>query len=289
MPKPAPYNARMSGQLLLIGTPIGNLGDITQRAAEILRSLDVLYCEDTRVTAKLLRHLGAAAPLRSLSDDAPEQRWGEAVAEALAGKRVGFATDAGMPGVSDPGRKLVRAAWAVGLTPTVIPGPSSVSALLAACPFVDNAFRFVGFSPRKAGERQAWIEGVARSPEPCFFFEAPTRVHALLDELCAAVEPERQVLIGREMTKLHEQLVLFAAAQWPGLRESIPARGEFTLAVAGRAAETAPGFDAERARAALGRLAAAGFSQRDAVQALAAAWDVPLNEVKRLAYGTGGK
>jgi 16S rRNA (cytidine1402-2'-O)-methyltransferase len=277
----------MSGQLLLIGTPIGNLGDLTYRAAETLRSLDVLYCEDTRVTAKLLRHLGASVPLRSLSDDAPEQRWGEAVAEALAGKRVGFATDAGMPGVSDPGRKLTRAAWAAGLTPTVIPGPSSVSALLAACPFVDNAFRFVGFPPRKAGERKAWIEGVAKSPEPCFFFEAPTRVHALLDALCASVEPERQVLIGREMTKLHEQLELFAAAQWPGLRESIPARGEFTLAVAARAAGTVSSLDAEHALAALARLAAAGFSKRDAVKALAGAWDVPLNDMKRLAYGAG--
>jgi 16S rRNA (cytidine1402-2'-O)-methyltransferase len=275
----------MAGQLYLIGTPIGNLGDITQRAVETLRSLDVLYCEDTRVTSKLLAHIGARPTLRSLSDDAPEQRWGEAVDEALAGKRVGFVTDAGMPGVSDPGRKLVRAAWAAGLAPTVIPGPSSVGALLAACPFVDNSFRFAGFPPRKAGERSVWVEGVAQSSEPCFFFEAPWRVHAVLDELCATVEPGRQVLIGREMTKLYEQLALFSAGEWPVLRDTITARGEFTLAVAGRVAKAAPSIDAQLARAALARLETAGFSQRDAVKALAAAWDAPPNEIKRMLYG----
>lgn len=279
-----PYNARMDGKLYLIGTPIGNLGDITQRAVETLRSVDVLYCEDTRVTAKLLAHIGARPTLRALSDDAPEQRWAGAVGEALSGKRVGFVTDAGMPGVSDPGRKLVRAAWDAGLTPTIIPGPGSVSALLAACPFVDSSFRFAGFPPRKAGERKVWIEGVAQSSEPCFFFEAPGRVHTVLDELCAAVEPGRQVLIGREMTKLYEQFALFAAGEWPGLRDSVPPKGEFTLAVAGCSAQAAPSLDAAQAQAALTRLAAAGFSKRDAVKALAAACDAPPNVIKRMLY-----
>jgi 16S rRNA (cytidine1402-2'-O)-methyltransferase len=275
----------MDGKLFLIGTPIGNLGDITQRAVETLRSVDVLYCEDTRVTAKLLAHIGARPTLRALSDDAPEQRWGEAVGEALCGKRVGFVTDAGMPGVSDPGRKLVRSAWAAGLAPTIIPGPGSVSALLAACPFVDNSFRFAGFPPRKAGERQRFIAALACATEPWFFFEAPSRAHELLDEICAAVESERQVLIGREMTKLYEQFVLFTAGEWPGLRDSVPAKGEFTLAVAGRAAQAAPSVDTAQAQAALGRLTAAGFSKRDAVKALAAAWDAAPNEIKRLLYG----
>jgi 16S rRNA (cytidine1402-2'-O)-methyltransferase len=275
----------MDAKLFLIGTPLGNLSDITQRAVETLRALDVLYCEDTRVTAKLLAHIGARPTLRSLSDDAPEQRWSDAVAEAQGGKRVGFCTDAGMPGVSDPGRKLVRAAWAAGLAPSVVPGPSSVGTLLAACPFVDNSFRFAGFPPRKAGERMAWVAGLAQSAEPCFFFDAPSRVHAVLDEICAAVEPQRQLLIGREMTKLYEQFTLFTAEQWPQLREGIPAKGEFTLAVAARPVADAPSLDAQQAQAALTRLERAGFSKRDAVKALAAVWDAPLNDVKRLGYG----
>lgn len=283
----------MDGKLFLIGTPIGNLSDITQRAVETLRGLDVLYCEDTRVTAKLLAHIGARPTLRSLSDDAPEQRWVEAVAQAQAGQRVGFVTDAGMPGVSDPGRKLVRAAWASGLAPVIIPGPSSVGTLLAACPFVDNCFRFAGFPPRKAGERKQFIAGMVSASEPWFFFEAPSRAHDVLDEICAALEPQRQVLIGREMTKLYEQFVLVQAGDWPGVRDSVPARGEFTLAVA--AAPEPSADDADSAalghgvadiRSALARLEAAGFDRREGVKALAAVWDVAPNVLKRLTYGS---
>jgi 16S rRNA (cytidine1402-2'-O)-methyltransferase len=282
----------MAGQLFLIGTPIGNLGDITARAVETLRSVDVLYCEDTRVTSKLLAHIGARPTLRALSDDAPEQRWAEAVGEALSGKRVGFVTDAGMPGVSDPGRKLVRASWAAGLAPTIIPGPGSVSALLAACPFVDNSFRFAGFPPRKAGERKQFIAALLCASEPWFFFEAPSRVHDVLDEICAALEPARQVLLGREMTKLYEQFVLFTAGEWPGLRESVPAKGEFTLAVAAAprpsaedGASAAGGHSVQEIREALARLDVVGLYGRDALRALAVVWEVAPNELKRLLYG----
>ena len=276
----------MPGQLFLIGTPIGNLGDLTFRAAETLRALDLLYCEDTRHTAKLLAHLGASPTTRALSDDAPDARWGEAVAEALAGKRVGFVTDAGMPGVSDPGRRLVRAAWNAGLKPTIIPGPSSVGTLLAACPFVDNTFRFAGFPPRKSAERAAYIAALAAAPEPCFLFEAPGRVAAFLDQLCAALEPARQLLAGREMTKLHEELQLFSAGEWPELKPRFTERGEFTLAVAAAPPLEVP-LDEGAALAALKRLAEAGFSRRDAVRALAAAWDVSVNEIKKLSYQAG--
>jgi 16S rRNA (cytidine1402-2'-O)-methyltransferase len=282
----------MSCSLFLIGTPIGNLSDITQRAVDTLRSLDVLYCEDTRVTAKLLAHIGARPTLRSLSDDAPEQRWDDAVAEAQGGKRVGFVTDAGMPGVSDPGRKLVRAAWAAGVAPAIIPGPSSVGTLLAACPFVDNSFRFAGFPPRKAGERKRFVAALQSASEPWFFFEAPSRAHDVLDEICDAVEPQRQVLIGREMTKLYEQFLLCTAGEWPSARDSVPAKGEFTLAVAaapqlaaGADATTVGGHGVQAARDALARLDVAGFERRDALRALAVVWEVAPNELKRLLYG----
>ena len=281
---PKAYNHRMRGELILIGTPIGNLGDLTQRARETLRSLDVLYCEDTRVTAKLAGHLNLGVPLKALSDDHGEARAREAVAEVKAGRRVGFVTDAGMPGVSDPGRRLVRAAWDSGVTPSIVPGPSSVGTVLAACPFVENRFRFVGFPPRKQGERLGFIEMLAASPEPCFFFESPHRVHGLLNELCTTVEPEREILIGRELTKLHEQLELFHAEDWPVIAPGIPEMGEYTVAVAARPEPVGSGREDEELKAALKRLTNAEFSKRDAVRALAAVWDISPNELKKLLY-----
>jgi 16S rRNA (cytidine1402-2'-O)-methyltransferase len=273
----------VEGRLYLIGTPIGNLGDITRRAVDVLSSLDVLFCEDTRVTSKLLAHIGARPPTRALSDDSPQALWDEPVRLALEGKRVRFATDAGMPGASDPGRRLCRSAWAAGLIPTIISGPSSIGTLLAACPFVDNAFRFLGFAPRKPGERESFIAAILQSDEPCFFFESVHRVHELLALLCAALEPERQVFIGREMTKLHEQFVLFRAEKWPDIQGSIPQLGEFTLAVSARE-PSATRREEEDIRAALKRLEQAGFSKRDAAKALAAVWEISPNEIKRLEY-----
>lgn len=274
----------MTGRLYIIGTPIGNLADMTPRATETLRGLDVLYCEDTRVTGKLLQLLGlSGVELRALSDDAPAGRYGDAVAEVRSGRAVGFSADAGMPGISDPARRLTRAAWDGGVTPLVIPGVSALPTLLAACPFLANSFRFAGFAPRKGGERAQFAAELRDSDEPTVFFESPRRVHGLLDELCAALEPERELLIGRELTKLHEQLVLLKAEQWPELRAGVPELGEFTLVVAGRP-EQRREPDAEAAHAALVRLREAGFSSRDAARALAAALDLAPNQVKKLGY-----
>jgi 16S rRNA (cytidine1402-2'-O)-methyltransferase len=273
----------VSGQLFLIGTPLGNLGDLSPRAVETLRSLDVLYCEDTRHTAKLLAHFALAVQTRALSDDAPAERWGEPARLAAEGRRIGYASDAGMPGIADPGRRLVRAALAAGIAPVVIPGPSAVTMLAAACPFIDAAFSFHGFAPRKAGERAAFAQALRSAAVPALCFESPRRIHALLDELCAALEPQRELLLGRELTKLHEQLLYFRAADWPALRGSVPELGEVTLAVA--AAPPQPrAVEAQDAAGALERLATAGFSRRDAIQALAAVWDLPVNEIKKVGY-----
>ena len=272
----------MAGGLFIIGTPIGNLADMTPRGVEALRSLDVLYCEDTRVTSKLLSHLGVSVPTRALSDDSGPARISEAIAAVKQGKRVGFSTDAGMPGISDPARRLTEAAWAARITPQVIPGVSALSTLLAACPFVENSFVFLGFAPRKAGERDAFYKLVAESLDPCVFFESPRRVHGLLDELCGTLPDQRRLLIGREMTKLHEQFVLFTAGEWPEVRGSVPVLGEFSVVVEG--APDTPDIDMDAARAALTRLKETGFSSRDAVKALAAALEIPPNVAKKLDY-----
>jgi len=274
----------MRGELYLIGTPIGNMGDISPRACDTLAKLDVLYCEDTRVTAKLLGLLNLSVKLVALSDDHSERRIAKAIEAIKAGLKVGFSADAGMPGVSDPGRRLVRAAWAAGITPSVIPGPSSPSTLLAACPFIDNSFRFAGYPPRKDSERAAFVAQLAASTEPSFFFESPHRVHAVLDLLAATVEPERELLIGREMTKLHEQLVLFTAGEWPDWQLKLPTIGEYTVAVAGCPPAEQTADEETQLLAELNRLLAAGFSKRDAVKALAAVRQVSANVLKKLLY-----
>jgi 16S rRNA (cytidine1402-2'-O)-methyltransferase len=274
----------MRGELYLIGTPIGNLSDLSERALKTMCQLSVLFCEDTRVTGKLLKLLGISVPLRALSDDHGPERIREAIHAINHGQRVGFVTDAGMPGVSDPGRRLVRAAWEAGITPVVIPGPSSVGTLLAACPFVDNSFCFLGFPPRKKNDRAAFVSQLVQLREPGFFFESPQRVHALLDALCASLEPERELLIGREMTKMHEQIVLLIAGEWTRQKAKIPEVGEYTVAVAARPPSAEPDFGRDELRSALDRLLAAGFSKRDAVKALAAAWEVQPNELKALLY-----
>ncbi len=273
----------VAGRLYIIGTPIGNLADMTPRGVETLRSLDVLYCEDTRVTAKLISHLGISIPTRALSDDFGPGRIDEALGAVQSGKRVGFASDAGMPGISDPARRLTEAAWRAGVVPQVIPGVSALSTALAACPFIENGFRFAGFPPRKPGERTQFVVAAAESPEPIVFFESPRRVHTILDELCATLEPRRRVLIARELTKLHEQLVLFEADEWAAVKTTILELGEFTVVIEGRA-EVPEDLDADAARKSLERLKAAGFTTRDAARALAAVLDVGVNVVKKLDY-----
>jgi 16S rRNA (cytidine1402-2'-O)-methyltransferase len=273
----------MPASVFLIGTPLGNLGDLSPRAVETIRSLDILFCEDTRHTAKLLAYFHLAPVLRSLHDDSPEGSWSAAVRLAVDGKRIGYATDAGMPGISDPGRRLLRAAWDAGLTPVVIPGPSAVTTLASYCPFVGTDFHFIGFAPRKAADRSALVIQIRDSPAPSVVFEAPARLHRFLSELSAVLEPERELVIGREMTKLHEQVLLLRAGDWHRKAEQVPALGEFTIAVAAAPARERD-LDQQQARSALARLDAAGFSRRDALRALAAAWDVQPNALKRLGY-----
>ncbi len=273
----------MAGELLIIGTPLGNLADISRRVTETFAHLDVLFCEDTRVTGKLIAALGLSVSLRALSDDHGPERVQEAVQAVLGGKRVGYCADAGMPGVSDPGRRLVQEAWRAGIEPKVVPGPSAVATWLSACPFIDNGFTFAGFAPRKAGDRDQFIDGIVHSPLPTVFFESPRRIHDLLDSLCTTLEPNRQVLLGREMTKLFEQFILFKAGQWDVKRSAVPEQGEFTVGVAS-APFTEQEIDREEVMAALHRLRQAGFSAKDSAKALAAVRGLRVNDIKQIGF-----
>jgi len=225
----------MAGRLIVCGTPIGNLEDVTPRLVAALREADVVYAEDTRRTGTFLRRLDVTVPLRSFFVGNEERRAVELAARLREGETVAFVTDAGMPGISDPGVAAVRAAIEAGADVTVIPGPSAVTAALAVSGFNADRFVFEGFLPRSGEERRRRLEAIARESRTVVLFAAPGRVAGDLADLAAA-DPERGVVVARELTKLHEEIwrgsVEEAAARWG---DEVAPRGEFTIVLAGAA------------------------------------------------------
>jgi 16S rRNA (cytidine1402-2'-O)-methyltransferase len=220
-------------RLLVVGTPIGNLGDLTPRAAEALRGADLVVAEDTRLAARLLAHLGAKRPTMSFNDHSPPARLRELVERLARGETLALTTDAGMPGVSDPGARLVAAAREAGIGVEVIPGPSAVTAAVAAAGVESPGFIFGGFLPsRPAGARGAalrrLLDASGSTGLPLVLLEAPHRVTALLTALESEV-PEGRVIVCRELTKRHEEVLVGSAAE---VRAQLAApRGEFTLVI----------------------------------------------------------
>lgn len=220
------------GCLYVIGTPIGNLGDLTPRAAEAFRTATVVCCEDTRVTAKLLAHLGISKPLVRCDENVIATRAPELVERMGAGECVAFASDAGMPGVSDPGQVLVRQARAADVRVEVLPGPTACITALVACGIPCEHFFFEGFLPRKHGERVRRLRRLAAVPGALLFYESP---HRTADSLAAIAEvfPQRDAAVARELTKLHEEVVRAAAPELATImRERGELKGEVVIVVA---------------------------------------------------------
>lgn len=221
-----------TGRLYIVGTPIGNLGDLTPRAADAFRAADAICCEDTRVTAKLLARLEISRPLIRCDENVIATRAPEIVERVLAGEIVAFASDAGMPSVSDPGQVLVDAAREAGADVEVIPGPSACVTALVASGIPCEHFFFEGFLPRKNGERVRRLQELAPVPGALLFYESPHRVAASLDAI-AQVFPARTVALCRELTKLHEEVLRDRAPQLAdAVRERGELRGEMVIVVA---------------------------------------------------------
>ncbi|MBE2232382.1 MAG: 16S rRNA (cytidine(1402)-2'-O)-methyltransferase [Anaerolinea sp.] len=221
--------------LYLIATPIGNLEDISARALRVLGEAALIAAEDTRVTRRLLSHFAIATPLTTYTDAYQRQKAGRQgrVLEALAaGQDVALVSDAGMPGLSDPGYELVQAALAAGHTVQALPGPSAITTALAASGLPTDRFLFVGFLPRKAGERRSLLADLADEPGSWVAFEAPHRLVETLTDLLA-VQGDRQVAVARELTKRFEEIWRGPAAQALAYYTVNPPRGEITLVVAG--------------------------------------------------------
>jgi 16S rRNA (cytidine1402-2'-O)-methyltransferase len=267
----------MLGTLILCATPIGNLGDLSERAAEALVNADVIFAEDTRRTAKLLRHIGATVPMKSFFAHNERSRLAELVEHLDRGESVVLVSDAGMPVVSDPGRSAVDAAVAAGATVTVVPGPSAVVAALAVSGFDGDRFVFEGFLPRKGAERRATIESMADEERTAVFFAAPGRVAKDLEQLAESMLGGRRVVLARELTKLYEEIwrgtVVEAAAHWRSVEAT---KGEFTVVVEG-AERVAPDMDA--ATDAVKHLIDQGSTTSDAVRQIAKSTGVSRREL----------
>ncbi len=210
------------GRLFVVGTPIGNLGDLSPRAAAAFEAADAVCCEDTRVTSKLLAHLGLSRSLVRCDENVIGARAPQLVDRMLAGEVLAYASDAGMPGVSDPGQVLVDAARSAGVPVEVIPGPTACITALVATGISCEHFFFEGFLPRKQGERVRRLRRLAAIPGALLFYESPHRAE---DSLAAIAEvfPEREAALCRELTKLHEEVL---RAPSPELLEMVRERGE---------------------------------------------------------------
>jgi 16S rRNA (cytidine1402-2'-O)-methyltransferase len=269
-----------AGTLVLVSTPIGNLGDLTPRAVETLAHADVVFCEDTRRTRGLLAHAGVTGVrLMSLHEHNEMARVDTVLALLAEGRTVAVVSDAGTPVVSDPGGRLVSAAAAAGAVVTAVPGPSAVLAALSVSGLPADRFCFEGFLPRRGGDRRRRVAAVAGEARTTVLFEAPGRLVATLVDLVDACGPDRPVVVAREMTKLHEEVwrgtVGDAAATFAGR----DVRGEIVIVVGGDPSSGHVPDDVVVAEA-LGERLEAGDTLRDAAGRVATELGVP----RRRAY-----
>ncbi|TMJ25443.1 MAG: 16S rRNA (cytidine(1402)-2'-O)-methyltransferase [Alphaproteobacteria bacterium] len=270
-----PSDRPLAPGLHIVATPIGNLRDITLRALDTLRAVDLIACEDTRVFAKLASHHGIAAPTVAYSDatqDANERRVLRALDE---GKRVALVSDAGMPLISDPGYRLVRAAVAAGHAVTALPGPSAVPMALALSGLPTERFLFSGFLPAKAGERRRMIGEAAQIPATLVFFEAPHRLAASLADL-AELLGDRPAAVARELTKLFEEVRRDSLSELAAHYARAEVKGEIVLVIGPPGEAAAPAADALDAAL---REALATASVKDAAAEIAARFGLRRREV----------
>jgi 16S rRNA (cytidine1402-2'-O)-methyltransferase len=267
-----------TGVLYVVATPIGNLGDLSDRARETLGAVNLVVAEDTRRTGRLLQAIGVRATMRSFFEANERARTPAIVRELVDGRSVALVSDGGMPLVSDPGYRLVAACVEAGIEVRVVPGPSAVLAALVVSGLPTDRFSFEGFLPRTAGERRARLAAVAHDPRTLVFFESPRRVPGMLRDLVTTMG-DRRVALCRELTKLHEEVRRGTATEVLGSLEDDPLRGEVVVVVEGDR-DGAP-VDMAAAVASARALVADGARKRDAAHAVADRLGISANEVYR--------
>jgi 16S rRNA (cytidine1402-2'-O)-methyltransferase len=271
----------MAGTLYLVATPIGNLEDMTARATRTLREVDIVAAEDTRRTGRLLQHLGITKPLRSYYDAVERERAPALVREMQNGKSVALVSDAGTPGIADPGYRLVSAAIAAGVKIVPIPGPSAIAAFLPVTGLPTDRFVFEGFLPARAGERRRRLTALATEQRTLLFYESGRRLAAALADM-TEIFGARPAAIGRELTKLHEEIVRDDLAALTARVTGVEVQGEVVLAVGGAPEAAAPALT-EDVEDEIRRRRAAGESVRDIADSVATARGLNRRVVYRMA------
>jgi 16S rRNA (cytidine1402-2'-O)-methyltransferase len=275
------------GTLYVVGTPIGNLEDMTFRAVRILQTVDLIAAEDTRHTGKLLQHFQITTPQLSYHDHNRNSRIPELLAHLGNGKAIAIVTDAGMPGISDPGYELVLACVEAGIPVVPIPGPTAAIAALSASGLPTDKFVFEGFLPAKGGDRRDRLESVQAEAQTIILYEAPHRLRQTLQDLADVLGKDRQLVLARELTKLHEEF-------WRGKIEDAIAhvgerepQGEYTLVVAGLP-PVKPQLSEAELKAELQQIMAQGISRSQASRQLAKATSLSRRQLYQLALSLPG-
>jgi 16S rRNA (cytidine1402-2'-O)-methyltransferase len=271
----------MAGRLLVVGTPIGNLDDMSVRAVEALRSAALILCEDTRHTRKLLTHFQINVPTERLDEHTEDVRSERFVERVAGGETIALVSDAGMPLMSDPGYRIVRLARERGLTVEPIPGPFAAVLALVASGIAPLPFTFFGFTPHREGERRDFYRNIAESAHSAIVYESPERI---LDSLADALSilGDIEVTVAREMTKMHEEFVSGTiSAVLEKLRERDSIRGEITVVFAA-ASPHVEEVQPDRVREEFERLRSAGMRRNDAVKVIAETFGLRKNDVYKL-------
>ncbi|MFL5767312.1 MAG: 16S rRNA (cytidine(1402)-2'-O)-methyltransferase [Actinomycetota bacterium] len=269
----------MAGTLHLVGTPIGNLGDVTRRAKETLARVDLVAAEDTRRARKLLSHLGIRAELTTLFEGNERARTETLLDVLRSGRDVAVISDAGMPGLSDPGYRLVRGCADEGIEVRVVPGPSAAIAALVVSGLPSDRFVFEGFLPKKEGERRARLEALATERRTIVVFESPRRVGATLEAVASALGPDRAVAVARELTKVHEEVLRGTAKELARTAGGEEVRGEVVLVIGGATQGPAPEVSELVEEAT--ELIRGGWRKREAAAEVARRHDASTNTIYR--------
>ena len=272
----------LSGHLYVVGTPIGNLGDLSDRARETLAAVDLVAAEDTRRTGKLLAHAGIRARMLSLFEGNERQRIDELLERLSEGATVALVSDAGMPAVSDPGFRLLRAAVEAGIGISVVPGPSAVTAALVVSGLPTDRWVFEGFLPRRPSERRSRLRALAHDPRTVVLFESPLRVVTLLRDVLVELG-DRRAAVARELTKIHEEVMRGRVSEILAMLLDSEPRGEIVVVLEG--AETPEAALSEMVDEA-GRLVRDGMRKREAAAAVARASGGSANEIYRALVGS---
>lgn len=273
----------MPGTLFVVSTPIGNLGDLTPRAAAVLRAADLVLCEDTRHSRRLLDHAGSRAPATSLHEHNEARRTAEVVGRLAGGETMALVSDAGTPLLSDPGARLVTAAIQAGVAVVPVPGASALLAALVAAGLDATRFTFYGFLARKGAERREALAELATLRHTAVLYEAPGRVGDTLADLAVACGAERPAAVARELTKQYEETRRGTLGALAAYYADAPPRGEVVLVVGGAAAPAPAAADDDAVREAARALRADGLGARETARVLAERFGLARNDAYRAA------